>query len=149
MWTPTDQDSPFARLGGEQAVLALAEAFYDAMEAHEPVLARVHELDEHGRIVRRVRDRFGLFLIEWLGGPGGYSEAHGHPRLRMRHARVPIDENMRDAWLRAMGRAMDSRGITGEVREYLEGRFAHVANFLRNREHAPSGFARLRTVQQP
>jgi hemoglobin len=39
---------------------------------------------------------------------------------------------MRDAWLRSMTRAMDARGVSGEVRTFLDARFADVANFLRN-----------------
>lgn len=124
--------TPFALLGGEENVRALAEAFYDAMDAHEPALARLHELDEEGRVSRRSRDRFALFLIEWLGGPRGFSEAHGHPRLRMRHGGFGVDVAMRDAWLRAMQRAMDARGVEGDVRAFLDQRFAEVADFLRN-----------------
>lgn len=125
--------TPFQLLGGEDAVRALAEAFYDAMDAHEPALARLHECDEQGRVSRRSRDRFALFLIGWLGGPQYYMQQIGHPRLRLRHARVPVDVAMRDAWVRAMKRAMDARGIQGEVREFLDGRFAEVADFLRNK----------------
>jgi len=50
----------------------------------------------------------------------------------MRHGRVPIGEGMRDAWLRSMSRALDERGVTGDVRGFLDARFAEVANFLRN-----------------
>jgi len=131
-YTPTELDSPFARLGSEEAVRRLAESFYDQMETTEPELARLHELDAEGRVSRRSRDNFGLFLIEWLGGPRNYSATHGHPRLRMRHGRVPINEAMRDAWLRCMGRALDEQGVTGDVRGFLDARFAEVANFLRN-----------------
>jgi hemoglobin len=81
-----------------------------------------------------VRERFALFLVGWLGGPQTYMELHGHPRLRMRHAKVPINEAMRDAWLRSMERALDARGVQGEVRDFLDARFADVANFLRNTE---------------
>jgi hemoglobin len=125
-------ESPFVAVGAEVGVRALVEAFYDAMDAHEPALARVHELDADGRVSRGSRDRFALFLIQWLGGPSDYSAVHGHPRLRMRHARVAIDVAMRDAWLRAMQRALDARAVEGEVRVFLDGRFAEVADFLRN-----------------
>lgn len=125
--------TPFDALGGEDAVRALAEAFYDAMDEHEPALARLHSLDEQGRVDRGSRDRFALFLIGWLGGPQHYMAQHGHPRLRMRHARVAVDVAMRDAWMRSMVRALDARGIQGEVRGFLETRFAEVADFLRNR----------------
>ena len=133
-WIPTEGDTPYTRLGGSDAVRALAEAFYDAMDATEPALAKLHALDEQGKVSRRSRDRFGLFLIGWLGGPNDYMAQHGHPRLRMRHAHVPVDTSMRDAWLRCMRAAMNARQIEGDVRSYLDARFAEVADFLRNRE---------------
>lgn len=130
-WTPTETDNPYTRLGGREAVLALAEAFYDAMD-DEPELAKLHELDEQGRVSRRSRDRFGLFLVGWLGGPQEYMATHGHPRLRMRHARVPVSTKMKEAWLRCMAKAMDERKVDGEVRSFLNARFAEVGDFLRN-----------------
>ncbi len=131
-WVPTPEDTPFQRLGGAEGVQALIHAFYDAMEAHEPALTRLHRLDEQGRISATSRERLGLFFIGWLGGPQDYTERHGHPRLRMRHGRVPVDTAMRDAWLRCMQRALDARGVQGEVRAYLDGRMGEVAEFLRN-----------------
>ena len=131
-YSPTELDSPFARLGGEEPVRRLAECFYDQMDATEPELAQLHVLDEQGRVSRNSRDNFSLFLIEWLGGPRNFSETRGHPRLRMRHGRVPIGEGMRDAWLRCMARALDQQGVSGDVRGFLDARFAEVANFLRN-----------------
>lgn len=113
---------------------ALVERFYDAMTTHEPALARLHPCDAEGRVVRASRDRFALFLIGWLGGPQDYTELHGHPRLRMRHGRVPVNLAMRDAWRRCMTLAMDEEGVAGQVRELLEARFAEVTDFLRNRE---------------
>lgn len=126
-------DNPYERIGGRDRVLALAKAFYDAMEQREPALAAVHRLDEHGRISRATRDRFGLFLIGWLGGPQDYMDQFGHPRLRMRHGHVPIDTAMRDAWLRCMQAALDHCEVQGELRGFLDQRFAEVADFLRNR----------------
>lgn len=137
-YTPTPEDTPYQRLGGREAVLALAEAFYDDMEVHELALTAVHHQEPPGKISRRSRDRFGLFLVGWLGGPQDYMEQHGHPRLRMRHARVPIGIELRDAWLRSMARAMESRSVAPEVRSYLTTRFAEVADFLRNVPAAPA-----------
>ena len=132
-WVPTEQDSAYTRLGGRDAVLALAEAFYDAMDRAEPALAKLHQLDAEGKVSRGMRDRFGLFLVGWLGGPQEYMAKHGHPRLRMRHATVPVSDDMRDAWLRCMRVAMDARQVDGEVRSFLDARFGEVADFLRNR----------------
>src|SRR6185436_16249120 len=95
-------------------------------------LAAVHRQAPEGGIDPTVKERFSLFLIGWLGGPQEYMERHGHPRLRMRHARVPVDASMRDAWLRCMQRALDAEQVTGAVREFLDARFADVADFLRN-----------------
>lgn len=127
-----DAVTPYDLLGGREATLALSEAFYDAMDAHEPALAKLHELDEHGKVSRPARDRFGLFLVGWLGGPQEYMAKHGHPRLRMRHAHLVVGADMRDAWLRCMTRAMDERGVSGRLRAFLDQRFAEVAEMLRN-----------------
>ncbi len=110
----------------------LVTRFYDHMDATETELAALHERDEQGRVSPRARENFALFLIEWLGGPRTFSETRGHPRLRMRHARVPIGEKMRDAWLACMKLALDDEGVTGDVRGFLDTRLADVANFLRN-----------------
>lgn len=131
-YTPTPEDTPFMRVGGEAAVKALAEAFYDDMEVNEPALTAVHQQDVPGKVSRRSRERFGLFLIGWLGGPQAYTEQHGPPRLRMRHLNVPVGMDLRDAWLRSMGRAMVQQGVQGAVRAFLTKRFAETADFLRN-----------------
>jgi hemoglobin len=106
-YAPTPSDLPFTRLGGEAAVRAIVERFYDGMERLEPELATLHERDAAGRVSRAARDRFALFLIGWLGGPQDYVARHGHPRLRMRHAHVRVDVAMRDAWLRCMSAALE------------------------------------------
>jgi hemoglobin len=131
-FVPSAMDTPYARLGGEAKVRAIVERFYDAMTDLEPALAKLHECDEHGKVSRRSRDRFALFFIGWLGGPQDYMTQHGHPRLRMRHARVPVDDAMAKAWMRCMGAALDAEGITGDVRGFLDARLGEVALFLRN-----------------
>ena len=136
-FVPSAVDSPYDRLGGEAAVRAIVESFYDAMTELEPALARLHACDERGYVERASRDRFALFFIGWLGGPQDYVAQHGHPRLRMRHARVPVDTAMAEAWMRCMRHAFDARGVSGEVRAFLEARLGEVATFMRNREEAP------------
>jgi hemoglobin len=124
--------TPYELIGGAPRVRELVEVFYDWMGVHEPALAKLHALDADGRVDRGSRDRFAMFLCGWLGGPDDYVQQHGHPRLRMRHARVAVDVPMRDAWLRAMTAAMNQLAITGELRVFLDGRFADVADFMRN-----------------
>jgi hemoglobin len=128
----TPKQTPFQMIGGAERVRALVERFYDLMGEHEPALARLHPVDAEGRVDRGSRDRFAMFLIGWLGGPQDYMAQHGHPRLRMRHARVPVGVGFRDAWLRSMQRALDAEGVSGQVRAFLDIRFSEVADFLRN-----------------
>lgn len=125
--------TPFDALGRD-ASIALAERFYDHMDAHEPALVAVHRRDPSGlKVAPIVRERFASFLVQWLGGPDDYSQANGHPRLRMRHGHVPIDTAQRDAWLRCMDAALAHPTVNDDVRDYLKRRFAEVADFLRNR----------------
>lgn len=128
-----ESPSPYELLGGREAVEALARRFYDVMERDEPALAALHRQAPSGGIDAEAKARFGLFLVGWLGGPQEYMARHGHPRLRMRHAHVPVDAGMRDAWVRAMTTAMDDCAVPPAVRGFLERRFAEVADFLRNR----------------
>lgn len=127
---PVDpRKTPYAAIGGESAVRALVESFYDHMDA-EPSFATIRAL--HPADLTRSRSKLFEFLSGWLGGPGLYVEKYGHPRLRARHAPFPIGEVERDEWLACMRKALDDRGVGGELRAFLDSRFAHVADFLRN-----------------
>jgi hemoglobin len=64
-------------------------------------------------------ERLTLFLMQYWGGPGTYSELRGHPRLRMRHAAFPIDFAARDSWLKNMTVALNKQEITDENRTKL------------------------------
>lgn len=127
-------NDPYSQLGGRESVRDLVECFYDIMERTEPELAAVHELSAAGKVSRRNRDRFGSFLLGWLGGPDDYVQQNGHPRLRMRHAQVPVNIAQRDAWLRCMYAAMAERQVPEPVQGFLRQRFAEVADFMRNVE---------------
>ena len=125
-----DANTPFTTIGGEAPVRALVDAFYDHMDQDE-TCATIRAL--HPDDLGESRDKLFEFLCGWLGGPQLYMEKRGHPRLRMRHAPFPIGEAERDQWLGCMTRAMDDLEIEGELRTFLDARFAHVADFLRNR----------------
>jgi hemoglobin len=131
-------NNPYQAFGSREAVLQLVERFYDIMERTEPALAALHEM-EGGKISRQNRERFGLFLLGWLGGPDDYVQQHGHPRLRMRHMRVSVDTAMRDAWLRCMFSALDEQTLDGTTQGFLRQRLTEVAEFLRNVEETPGG----------
>lgn len=123
--------TPFELIGTE-AITQIALRFYEVMAEEEKELAATHELDEEGRIVRPMQEKFALFLIGWLGGPQLYIEQYGHPRLRMRHAHIKIDKAMRDAWLRCMATALDDANLARPLREFLDERFFAMADHLIN-----------------
>ena len=125
---PLDQ-TPFEALGGEDRVRALTDAFYDHMD-QDPAAAPIRKM--HPEDLTESRQKLFEFLCGWLGGPQLYVQKHGHPRLRMRHMPFAIGERERDQWLGCMAFAMDELEVEGELRAFLDARFAHVAEFMRN-----------------
>jgi len=123
-------NTPYDSMGGDTRVRLLADTFYEVMDRN-PRFEGIRSL--HPDDLGTSRDKFYQFLSGWLGGPQLYIQQHGHPRLRMRHAPFPIGESERDQWLGCMAEAMDELGITGQLRTFLDARFAQVADFMRNR----------------
>jgi hemoglobin len=115
-------DTLSERVGGEPFFVDLVNRFYLGV-AGDPLLRPMYpdDLNESSR-------HLALFLLQYWGGPGTYSEERGHPRLRMRHVPFVIGPAERDAWLRHMLGALleleaSSRITTAdalEFREYLE-----------------------------
>ncbi len=103
-------ETPFDAFGGEEFFTALVADFYRGV-ATDPVLRPMYPEEDLGPAERRLR----LFLMQYWGGPTSYSEERGHPRLRMRHAPFPIDEDARDRWLAHMREALDARGLSAEL----------------------------------
>ena len=70
-----------------------------------------------------------MFLEQYWGGPGTYSEQRGHPRLRMRHQPFKVNPDARDRWLLHMRAAVDTSRPASAARatlwDYLE-RAAHA-----------------------
>lgn len=131
----TMSDSAFERLGGEPAVRALVDAFYDRMDT-DPAFAGIRAL--HPPDLAGSRDKLYWFLCGWLGGPAHYVERFGHPRLRARHLPFAIGIAERDQWLRCMFVAMDERGVPRDLRLQLDQSFNATADWMRNREEPPA-----------
>ncbi|MHC5022567.1 MAG: group II truncated hemoglobin [Planctomycetota bacterium] len=124
------KNTPYDAIGGEERVRALVTAFYDHLERDEPyAAARATYPDD----LTESREKLYMFLSGWLGGPPLYIQRHGHPRLRGRHMPFAIGEPERDQWLACMSRAMDDLGVEGDLRSFLDARFRHVAEFMKNR----------------
>jgi hemoglobin len=122
--------TPFEAIGGESSVRALVDAFYDQMDDQGDA-AEIRAM--HPPALEQSRDKLAWFLNGWLGGPQDYVDRFGHPRLRQRHAPFQINGAARDAWMMCMRKAMDDRGIEGDLRAFLDARFDHLATFMINR----------------
>jgi hemoglobin len=127
----TRHETPFAWIGGEPAVHALTERFYDLMDL-EPAYAALRAV--HGSDLANARQRLFWFLCGWLGGPPYYTERFGHPRLRQRHMPFAIGITERDQWLACMDQAMQETGVVPELRERLAKSFFQTADWMVNQD---------------
>lgn len=116
-------DSFYAAVGGHDTFVRLVDAFYRGV-ADDPVLRPMYPEEDLGPAAARLT----AFLEQYWGGPTSYSQARGHPRLRMRHAPFKVNPEARDHWLMHMRAALDTLGLAplpkAELWDYLE-RAAH------------------------
>jgi hemoglobin len=117
-------------VGGEPFFAELVERFYRAV-ASDLLLRPLYPDD-----LEPSKRHLTLFLQQYWGGPGTYSEQRGHPRLRARHVPFVIGEAERDAWIRHMAAALDSlvveRGIDPQLEARMLDYFIDAADFLVN-----------------
>lgn len=100
---PAAGGSFYEQVGGHATFERLVRAFYEGVR-HDPVLWPMYpQADLEGAI-----HRLTMFLEQYWGGPGTYSEERGHPRLRMRHVAFKVNPDARDRWLSHMRAALDS-----------------------------------------
>jgi len=113
-------------VGGTPFFARLVEAFYAGVEA-DPILRPMYPDDLAGP-----KARLTGFLVQYWGGPTDYSDARGHPRLRLRHAPFVVDARARDAWLAHMTAAVAASGADDVVSSALLDYFAHAASAMIN-----------------
>jgi hemoglobin len=123
------QDTPFLRIGGEEAVRALVDRFYDLMDL-EPAYAALRAT--HGNDLSKARQHLFWYLCGWLGGPQHHTLRFGHPRLRQRHMPFAIGIRERDQWLACMDGAMAETDVEPALRTRLQASFFQTADWMRN-----------------
>jgi hemoglobin len=127
------KQTPFERIGGEAAVRALVDRFYDLMDLDGDYAAL---RAAHATSLEGSRDKLFWFLCGWLGGPQHYTDRFGHPMLRARHLPFSIGIKERDQWLACMTRAMTELEVDPALSARLAESFAGTADWMRNRAGA-------------
>jgi hemoglobin len=128
--SPTSPASVYEWIGGDAAVRALVDRFYDLMDL-EPEYAALRAV--HPGELEGSRDKLYWFLSGWMGGPDLYQQRFGHPRLRARHMPYSIGVRERDQWMACMTRAMSECGVDADLALRLQASFANTADWMRNR----------------
>jgi hemoglobin len=114
-------------VGGEPTFRRLVAEFYAGV-ATDPVLRPLYPEADLGP----AEDRLRMFLEQYWGGPGTYSEQRGHPRLRLRHAPFRVGPTERDAWLRHMRHAVESLELDSAHEKTLWEYLERAAKFMVN-----------------
>lgn len=130
---PAKVNPHLERLGGRDAVIRLVDAFYGAMDSrpHARALRAMHAAD-----LGPTKEVLTLYLVEWLGGPQGYTARRGPPRLGRVHRPFPIDAAARDAWMACMDEALHAVCTDEALRDDLRTAFGKLATHLQN-THEP------------
>lgn len=121
--TPTLYDA----IGGTPTFERIVTRFYEGI-ASDPLLRPMYPAN-----LTESRRTMTLFLIQFFGGPGDYSQERGHPRLRMRHMPFVIGQAERDAWMRHMRAAIEAETMPEPIRQHMLDYFERTATFMMNR----------------
>ena len=112
---------------GAEGFTRLVAAFYRQVP-QDDLLGPMYPAQDLPGAEQRLRD----FLIGRFGGPQTYIEQRGHPRLRARHSPFPINQTVRDRWMRLMNSALGEAALPGEaehiLREFLDGMSSFMIN---------------------
>lgn len=112
---------------GAEGFTRLVTAFYRQVP-QDDLLGPMYPAQDLPGAEQRLRD----FLIGRFGGPQTYIEQRGHPRLRARHSPFPINQTVRDRWMRLMNSAFEEAALPEEaehvLRKFLDGMSSFMIN---------------------
>jgi hemoglobin len=114
-------------MGGHATFERLVGRFYEGVAA-DPVLRPLYPEADLAPAQRRLL----MFLEQYWGGPGTYSQERGHPRLRLRHAPFAVTPVARDHWLAHMRAAVDTLDLPAAAEAQLWAYLVAAADSLVN-----------------
>ena len=122
-------DTRIYSLIGEEGFNNLVRAFYSRVRTDD-ILSPMYPPEDLDGAEHRLKE----FLIQRFGGPTRYSDARGHPRLRMRHAPFAIDYRARNRWIELMEASLAEAKLPEEAIAPLRQFFHQTATFMINRD---------------
>lgn len=120
-------ESFYEQVGGHETFVRLVHGFYQRVAEDAPLRALYPEEDLGDAEVR-----LRMFLEQYFGGPGTYSQQRGHPRLRMRHVDYAVTPDMRDRWMAHMLAAMDDLELPESHDAAMRDYFQRAADMMIN-----------------
>lgn len=114
-------------IGGYDTIDLIVAKFYEGVATDELLRPLYPEAD-----LGPAEERFRLFLVQYWGGPTTYSEARGHPRLRMRHAPFAVTPEAKDRWLLHFRAGLDAAALSPEHDAEFWDYVTHAAQFMVN-----------------
>ena len=112
---------------GAEGFTRLVAAFYRQVP-QDDLLGPMYPARDLPGAEQRLRD----FLIGRFGGPPTYIEQRGHPRLRARHSPFPINQTVRDRWMRLMNSAFEEAALPEEAEQVLRKFLDGMSSFMIN-----------------
>lgn len=119
----------FREVGGKAYFDRLVARFYAGIES-DPVVRPLYPDD----LTDSIAHTAGFLAQYWGGGTAHYSDERGHPRLRMRHGHVAIDQAARDRWVHHMSEAVQAEAIDAEIERRMLAYFEMAATNMINVE---------------
>lgn len=118
----------YERIGKERLSMLL-DSFYDRVFTHSliaPLFANSSRTE--------IQEKQLLFLSQFLGGPMGYTENYGPPKMRQRHIPHRITPLAKDAWLACMKEAIEEQDWDDRLKEVMYSIFPPIAAHMVNSE---------------
>ncbi len=124
--------SVYKKIGGRKKIVKIVQRFYEIMKTDpmaKDCLATHPNLDNIEVLSEKLTD----FLCGWLGGPQYFLQKHGHPRMRMRHMKFPINQVAREQWLYCMNKSLEENNVSEEIRREMLHALDNLSGVIQNR----------------
>lgn len=120
--------TPYARIGSEPTIAAIANRFYDLIE-QDPVYASLRAI--HATDLSAIRHGLTRFLTGWAGGPRDWFE-RGQCIMSL-HRAFPITPALADQWSAAMTIAIrEQPGLDPDLAQAMAKALEHMAHGMIN-----------------